>query len=89
MDGVVFVYDLTRRKTFERIDSFWRAEVLEKVGREVPAILVGCKGDLLDSGSREVAPEEADSLARNCGMTSFECSAKTGDRVQAWVFLFS
>ncbi|MEM3587830.1 MAG: Rab family GTPase, partial [Candidatus Jordarchaeaceae archaeon] len=51
--GVVYVFDVTRRETFEHLDE-WRREVAEACG-DVPGVIVGNKVDL---SPREVRRSE-------------------------------
>lgn len=58
-NGVLMVFDLTRRDSFEQLD-FWYDQVLEHVkGLNIPKILVGSKSDLISSTPIEnLVPEE-------------------------------
>lgn len=76
--GVVMVYDVTRRDSFENLDQ-WLKEVklyTPNNGEGVVKLLVGNKIDLGDS-KREVQREEGESWARSQGMLFLEASAKT------------
>lgn len=73
--AVIFVYDVTRRSTFENILS-WMVECeLHNPGREVPAVLVGNKNDAA-AHLREVHTNIAANFARLHEMEFFETSAK-------------
>ena len=58
-NGVLLVFDLTRKNSFEQLD-FWYDQVLEYVkGYNVPKLLVGSKSDLMSSTPIEnLVPEE-------------------------------
>ncbi len=73
--GVVMVYDVTRRDSFENLEQ-WLKEVKlysPNNGEGVIKLLVGNKIDL----DRKVPREEAEAWARSQGMLFLEASAKT------------
>lgn len=73
-DGIILVYDITRRYTFENID-LWLNEVRTYVGLDqVRLALIGNKLD--QSAKREVSPYEGQVLADRHGMAFYELSAK-------------
>lgn len=75
--GVVMVYDVTRRDSFENLEQ-WLKEVKlysPNNGEGVVKLLVGNKIDLKDN--RKVSREEAEAWARSQGMLFLEASAKT------------
>merc|ERR1712039_85634 len=79
--GVFYVYDTTRRETFERVQA-WVKEVGSRSDtRATVAALLGNKSDL--SQSRQVPFHEGESFAREHGLLFFETSAKTSENVQA------
>jgi Ras-related protein Rab-18 len=74
--GVVMVYDVTRRDSFENLEQ-WLKEVKmysPNNGEGVVKLLVGNKIDLAE---RQVHREEAEAWARSQGMLFLEASAKT------------
>ena len=74
--GVVLVYDVTRRATFDDLQR-WLEEVDAYApggGEEVVKLLVGNKIDLED---RQVTEQEATDFARQQAMMYLECSART------------
>lgn len=77
--GVIIVYDVTDRQTFENIQN-WRQEVKKNAGECVQVLMVGNKCDLQDS--RAVSTKEAQDLADSLNMLYIETSAKTGERVE-------
>mmetsp|Transcript_11978 Transcript_11978/g.26293 ORF Transcript_11978/g.26293 Transcript_11978/m.26293 type:complete len:234 (-) Transcript_11978:277-978(-) len=86
--GVVMVYDVTRRDSFDNLEQ-WLKEVKlysPNNGEGVVKLLVGNKIDLADGdGSgyeRQVDRHEAEEWARNQGMLFLEASAKTRMGVQ-------
>ena len=79
--GVVLVYDITRRETFEALRDVWLNEV-QTYGtyKDAPLMLVGSKADL--EGERQVQQDEAEAFARQIGALCLEASAKTNVNVQ-------
>ena len=73
-NGVIFVYDITKRETFEKI-PIWHNFVNNGNTRKLKFMLVGNKNDLAEK--REVSVEEARSYAISHDMLFFETSAKT------------
>lgn len=86
--GVIMVYDVTRRDSFDNLDH-WLKEVKlysPNNGEGVVKLLVGNKIDLPESSDgdfqRQVDRHEAEEWARNQGMLFLEASAKTRTGVQ-------
>ena len=83
--GVVMVYDVTRRDSFDNLDH-WLKEVKlysPNNGEGVIKLLVGNKIDLAEGTSeRQVDRTEGEEWARNHGMLFLEASAKTKTGVQ-------
>lgn len=75
--GALFVFDLTRKVTFEKLDK-WHAEVVKMVG-EIPHVIIGNKADLK---RREISIKEAQSYAQNNHSIYIETSAKSGQNVE-------
>ena len=71
--GVLLMFDLTRRSTFNSLAS-WLDEVTLKAPEDVPLVLVGNKCDL---PGREVPAAEAAEFAQQHGMLYLETSAKS------------
>lgn len=74
--GVILVYDVTRRDSFENLDQWLREVKLytPNNGEGVVKLLVGNK---IDMEKRVVHREEAEEWARSQGMLFLEASAKT------------
>ncbi len=94
MTGVhvfLFVFDLTRRSSFESIPKKWlpmgRWEAdadgtyRSRIDQHTSAYLIGAKCDLAADGKRVVEEAEARTFARQHGMTYYECSARTCENV--------
>lgn len=76
--GVIMVYDLTQRVTFDHLQK-WYQEVLDNTHEPVEVLLVGNKADL--NHLREVSTQEAQTLARKQNFHFIETSAFTGSGV--------
>jgi len=79
--GVIFVYDISRRETFQNLAGIWAREVdmYATVGDCVKIVI----GNKLDKESgREVSRDEAEEFARQNGCLFLECSAKSNAFVQ-------
>ena len=78
-NGVLLIYDIGSRKSFERID-FWLKELKENNRiDELFICLVGNKVDLEDK--RVITTEEGEKYAKDNNILFFEVSAKTGKGV--------
>ncbi|CAL5422287.1 unnamed protein product [Camellia sinensis] len=78
--GIVLVYDVTRRETFTNLSDVWAKEVdLYSTNQDCIKMLVGNKVDR--ESERLVSREEGISLAKEHGCLFLECSAKTRENV--------
>ena len=78
-NGVLLIYDIGNRKSFQRID-FWLKELKDNNRLEELFIcLVGNKIDMEDN--REITREEGEKYAKDNNIIFFEVSAKTGDGI--------
>lgn len=82
-DGGIFMYDITRYTSVKNV-SDWLS-IFEKNARDkqiqIPIIMVGGKLDLQEK--RSVETEDALELSEKYNLQAhFECSSKTGDRVE-------
>ena len=74
--GVVFVYDIASKESFESVEKVWQKEVdLYSTIPDAIKIVVGNKIDKEDE--RKVTKDEAIAFARRNGCLFLECSAKT------------
>ncbi|XP_027902743.1 ras-related protein RABC1-like [Vigna unguiculata] len=79
--GIIMVYDVTRRETFTNLSEIWSKEIeLYSTNSECIKMLVGNKVD--KESDRVVTKKEAVDFARECGCLFIECSAKTRVNVQ-------
>ena len=78
--GIVYVFDLTRKNTFEDIIG-WKKEVENSIGF-LPNVLVGNKLDLVNSEEKLITDQDSDSLRQHLDAYAYyETSAKTGTGV--------
>ncbi|TXG58424.1 hypothetical protein EZV62_016253 [Acer yangbiense] len=79
--GIILVYDVTRRETFTNLSDVWAKEVeLYSTNRDCVKMLVGNKVDR--ESERAVSREEGIALAKEHGCMFLECSAKTRENVE-------
>ena len=72
--GVVIVYDITNRDSFDNV-NYWMSNLNEHAAENICKILLGNKIDYAEQ-KREVAAEEGQRLATKNTIKFFECSAK-------------
>ena len=75
VNGVIFMYDITNRSTFDRLNYWFQAVGIEISGIRISKVLIGNKCDLEEK--RMVSIEEGKELANKHNMLFFETSAKT------------
>ncbi|CAL5365594.1 unnamed protein product [Camellia sinensis] len=85
--GIIMVYDVTRRDTFTNLSEVWGKEIeLYSTNQDCIKMLVGNKVDKIsDRGAeseRVVTKKEGINFAREYGCLFIECSAKTRVNVQ-------
>lgn len=76
--GVVLVYDVTDRKSFESVSS-WMDHIKENADDEVKILLVGNKIDIVN---RQVTTSEGEALATKYDVPFIETSALNGDGIE-------
>ncbi|KAI3823453.1 hypothetical protein L1987_04889 [Smallanthus sonchifolius] len=78
--GIILVYDVTRRETFTNLSEIWAKEVdLYSTNQDCIKMLVGNKVD--KDSERYVSREEGAALAKELGCIFLECSARTQENV--------
>ena len=77
--GVLIVYDITDRESFENLNS-WLIEIEKNANKNVYKLLIGNKSDLEEK--RKVTFQEGKDFAESNGMKFIETSAKTSANVQ-------
>ncbi|KAF8395289.1 hypothetical protein HHK36_019232 [Tetracentron sinense] len=79
--GIILVYDVTRRETFTNLSDVWTKELeLYSNNQDCIKMLVGNKVDR--DSERTVTREEGAALAKDHGCLYLECSAKTRENVE-------
>ena len=78
-NGVLVVYDITDRDSFENLNS-WLIEIEKNASKNVYKLLIGNKSDLEDK--RKVTYQEGKDFATSNGMQFIETSAKTDSKVK-------
>ena len=71
---VIFVYDITRKFTFDEIKNYWINDVEEKLGQDLIKGIIGNKIDLYLN--QQVSDEEAEEYAKSIGAQFSLTSAK-------------
>lgn len=83
--GVILVYDVTQRETFDHLKDTWLPELesytIASVAGSVVKMVVGNKVDK-EASTRQVTKEEGAQFAKENGALFLECSAKTKLGVQ-------
>jgi small GTP-binding protein len=80
-DGIVVVYDVTRRDSFEHVRQWYTEAVLfSRPADPISVLIVGNKSDRADA---VVTPEEGAALAAELGAAHLLTSARTADNVDA------
>ena len=77
-DGILLVYDVTSRKSFDSLVS-WSKEIRDKAPLDSVLYLVGNKSDL--TKERVISCQEGSDKAEELGMLFIEVSAKEGDNI--------
>ena len=78
-NGVLVVYDITDRDSFENLNS-WLIEIEKNANKNVYKLLIGNKSDLEDK--RKVTYQEGKDFATSNGMQFIETQAKTDSKVK-------
>ncbi|KAL6527518.1 Ras-related protein rabc1 [Orobanche gracilis] len=79
--GVIMVYDVTRRETFTNLSDIWAKEIdLYSTNQDCIKMLVGNKVD--KESERVISKKEGIDFAREYGCLFIECSAKTRVNVE-------
>ncbi|XP_010243197.1 PREDICTED: ras-related protein RABC2a isoform X1 [Nelumbo nucifera] len=79
--GIILVYDVTRRETFTNLSDVWKKEIeLYSTNQDCIKVLVGNKVD--KDSERAVSRAEGIALAEDYGCLFLECSAKTRENVE-------
>ena len=87
-DGVIIVFDVSKRSSFDRVLTYWVDEVAEKAEEDVSIMLIGSKADV-DADERQVPNDEAQGFASEKGWLYFETSSKLGLHVRDAFYLLA
>lgn len=79
-NGILLVYDISQRNTFENLGS-WVSQIKENANEDVAIVVVGNKADV-DPRNRQVTFEEGRRFAETIEAQFFEVSAKEGNNVE-------
>ena len=79
--GIMLVYDITRRRSFENIAK-WLRKIDEHAKEDVIKLLIGNKCDM--EHPRAVMREEGEKLADEYDMAFFETSAKENESIEGF-----
>lgn len=77
--GIFIVYDITDRKSYERIDT-WMQHIANHASNDVHKVILGNKVDMSES-ARVVSTEEGQAVADKYGVPFLEASAKENTNV--------
>eukprot|EP01115_Flamella_aegyptia_P003183 TRINITY_DN1518_c0_g4_i1.p1 TRINITY_DN1518_c0_g4~~TRINITY_DN1518_c0_g4_i1.p1 ORF type:complete len:199 (-),score=29.15 TRINITY_DN1518_c0_g4_i1:78-674(-) len=77
--GALLVYDITRRETFDHLQS-WLEDCRRYSNQNIVIMLIGNKCDL--ENKRQVSKEEGEAFAERNNLTFLETSAKTAQNVE-------
>ena len=82
VQGVILMYDITFRETFERL-NIW-LNIIKQMTNDIPIVLVGNKLDLEDNedDGRIIEYGEGEDFAKENDFDFFEVSAKNGTNVE-------
>ena len=83
VQGIILMYDITKRESFENLDS-WRNLIFDNVDN-IPVALIGNKLDIADE-KRIVEVEEGKSFADENGFLFYETSALNGKNVNNGIY---
>ena len=78
-DGVVVVYDITNKNSFDEIDEYIKSSK-EVENNEIPMIVIGNKPNLYEI--RNVTEEEGELKAKKYGAEFIETSALSGENIE-------
>ncbi|NVM54680.1 MAG: GTP-binding protein [Candidatus Helarchaeota archaeon] len=77
-DGVILVFDVSRKQNIEYYIFNWIKEIKEFIGEKAPLIIVGNKMDL----KPQIDLSKTEKFIKDLNYPYVETSAKTGDRVE-------
>lgn len=72
-DGIIVLFDVTKKATFTRIATFWLEELKKEIDFDKTVVMI--VGNKCDLPNREVTPEEAQSFAKSRSLLYKEVSS--------------
>ena len=78
LSGIILVYDITKKETFERI-KFWFTQAL-KINYALNVLLIGNKTDL--DKERQISYEEGKAFTEENGMIFYETSLYKPEQIK-------
>ena len=85
-DAALLVYDISNKKSFEKIKNYYIEAINENCKKDIPIILLGNKADL--ENEREISKEEGMLLAKQEDYEFDECSCLKNINVASALKLF-
>ncbi|KAI1061475.1 hypothetical protein LB506_011919 [Fusarium annulatum] len=82
--GFMLVYNVTSRRSFEEITTYYHQILKQKDEDHFPVVIVGI--DRFQESLREVMTREGESLAEELGCTFVEVDVKSSDEVDGAFF---
>ena len=81
-NGVLLIYDITNRKSFEKID-FWYNDLFYNTNIKIDELIIYLVANKMDlDKKREISKEEGEKYSKNKNIRYFEVSAKTGEGIK-------
>jgi len=80
--GVIYVYDIKNRDSFERLKNDWTSEVDQYLQPDQVLIKLVLGNKVDDDDKRQVEYTQGEQFAQSIGAKFFETSAKTGQNVE-------
>ena len=82
-DGILLMYDITNKVSFEAITG-WMSSIEDIKGGNFPIVLIGNKCDLEndEENGRKVEKEEGEQLAKEYNISFYETSNKNGINIE-------
>ena len=78
-DGIILMYDITNKETFNSISS-WMKSIMEIKENNFPIVIIGNKCDL--EHERIISKQEGEELAKSYNLNFYETSNKVGINVE-------
>ena len=73
-EAIIFVYDITNKKTFTELKEYWYPQIINGEKKEVVLVVAGNKNELYQQ--QEISNGEAEEWAKSIGAVFFSISVK-------------